>query len=79
MLRVPVAALTRGGPSGRSLYVVRGGKAHLVHPEFGYGSETALEVLSGLSADDLVVTNPEALAGRGKVVPVEVRPDPPSK
>jgi hypothetical protein len=75
-LRVPITALAS---SPGTLYVVKGGKAVVVEPKFGYRSAAMIEVLSGLGPDDLVVTNPSVLSGRGSGVPVEVKREPPPK
>jgi HlyD family secretion protein len=53
------------------LYVVRGGKAHLLPVQLGQSTTEEMEVVSGIRADDLVVTNPSVL--QGAAVPVEIK------
>lgn len=73
-LRVPASALFEGtGPKGAhfvAVYVYKNGKARLTPVKVSYANDTEREVSSGLTADDLVVTDPKAL------IPVDPKADP---
>lgn len=64
-LRVPASALFEGtGPKGEhfvAVYVYKNGKARLTPVKVSYANDTEMEVTSGLTADDLVVTDPKAI------------------
>jgi RND family efflux transporter MFP subunit len=65
----PLPAYT--GPP--AVYVIRDGKAHLREIKIGYTRQGRAEILSGLTADDVVVDSPGDAKLQGKVVPVRVK------
>jgi RND family efflux transporter MFP subunit len=71
-LRLPRSALTNvvTATGQRSVYVIRGGKAHLVFVTVGTSTAKEVEVLDGLKPDDQVVADQKGLSGN--VVPVKV-------
>ncbi len=71
----PGAAMARGLEP--AVYVIRGGKAHLVRVQIGLSNHAETEILSGIGADDLVVSDPSQL--KVTAVPVEVKPAPAAK
>ena len=81
-LRVPVSAIVglpaRPGESPDAIYVYRNGQARLVRVQLSYQKGEEVEISSGLSADDLVVTNPMGL-GAKPAVPVEIEDPKPAK
>jgi multidrug efflux pump subunit AcrA (membrane-fusion protein) len=69
-LRLPSSALvTPLSKDKANVYVVRDGKAHLTPVQVGTDNGQEVEILSGLKADDLVVTDPNGL--KGDIVPVQ--------
>jgi RND family efflux transporter MFP subunit len=70
-LRLPLSSLVALSRVKWAVYVVRDSKAHRTPIQTGRSNDKEIEVLSGLKATDLVVTNPKGL--REEVVPVEVK------
>jgi RND family efflux transporter MFP subunit len=82
VLRVPVGAVikvpgAKDGEPATAVYVYKDGKARLARVLVGAADRTEIEVVGGLGAGDLVVTDPKDLAPRAEV-PVEIeKPIPP--
>jgi multidrug efflux pump subunit AcrA (membrane-fusion protein) len=74
-LTIPSAALVGDEKDGqRSVYVVKGGKAHRVTVRVGLDDGIRAEVLSGLRVDDQVIV--QHGPGLTEGAPVEVAEDP---
>jgi HlyD family secretion protein len=83
-LRVPAGAvvgLREVGPGQETdaVYVYRNGKARLTPVRVSYRDVREAEVVSGLTAEDFVVTDPKELLPKGIEVPVEVEKAAPPK
>ncbi|MBP3953933.1 efflux RND transporter periplasmic adaptor subunit [Gemmata sp. G18] len=81
-LRVPISAVVgipqeKPEDSDRAVYVYRNGKARLTPVRVSYQNEKEVEITSGLTADDLVVTNARGLEWKAEVVVEVERPAPP--
>lgn len=80
-LRVPSAAIMILLPplgDEKMVYVYREGKARMTRVRTGYTDGNETEVLSGLTAEDRIVTNPMGLL-RGDDVPVQIESPEPTK
>jgi HlyD family secretion protein len=81
LLRVPRSAVVdappAAGQSSWGVYVYKDGKARLTRVEGGRSDRDEIEIVSGVTAEDLIVADPKDLAPRAEV-PVEVeKPAPP--
>jgi RND family efflux transporter MFP subunit len=72
-LTVPASCLMRR-TSGPAVYVVKDGKARLTAVRVGRKGDDKVEILSGLGASDLVVTNPTSVAADGESVEIKEGP-----
>ena len=73
---VPVPGAKEGEPT-TGVYVYKDGKARLTPVRVGYRYGKEAEIGSGLTADDLVVADPKALAAKAEVAVEVEKPAPP--
>jgi RND family efflux transporter MFP subunit len=81
-LRVPAGAVlevpgAKDGEPATAVYVYKDGKARLMRVQLGLGNGKETEVMSGLSATDLVVADPKDLAPKTEVPGEIEKPAPP--
>jgi HlyD family secretion protein len=75
-LTLPAGCLVGKSEQGKaSVYVVRGGKAHLIPVKVGADNGVEVEILEGLSPDDQVVLPHNTTLTEGQPVAAEVAPD----
>jgi RND family efflux transporter MFP subunit len=73
-LVVPLSCIVHRSGGMNMVYIVRDGKAHLTRVTVTANDEKNAEILEGVKASDLIVTEPLTLPGA--VVPVEVKEAP---
>ena len=77
MLTIPVTAIAGRGMNGNaSCYRIEGHHARLTRIQTGEADGECVEVMSGLTECDVVVTQPVAGLRDGQVIETEKRPDP---